>query len=479
MTDVLETLKTTEEVNVPRKSFERIVGQEHAVKLVRSAVQQRRHVLLCGPPGIGKSMIAKAAYSILPPPKEEIRIKQNDTEKNRPIAYTIKCHREEEEREQHNRDGIVTYMRPEDLPFEVAVKMGYRCPKCGCFGSPEQHVCMDCGSSKRTNLNQDDAYSGLFRVFQVMKEPALETVEHQETVGNKLREIVYKNDKNGMIKAIQRKSIQNKSNKSSGTSNSERVLVSRNSKRFIRVSGASPVELLGDIEHSPYGSGPQAQPAHMRVVPGAIHEAHEGILFVDEIASLGQYQKHLLTAMQDRKYPISGHNPQSSGASVRVDDVPCDFILFAACNLEDLAHILQPLRSRIRGYGYEIKLASWMEKSEETILETIRFVAQTIQEDGRIPHFTTDALREIITISQEIADEMDGKRNALTLRLRELGGVVRVAGDLAVQENAPYVSADYVKAAKPISMNLLGQAGRYTNARTTIKNSSESRDYFF
>ncbi|MBS3793652.1 MAG: ATP-binding protein [Candidatus Thorarchaeota archaeon] len=479
MTNVLETLKTTEEVNVPRNSFERVVGQEHAVKLVRSAVQQRRHVLLCGPPGIGKSMIAKAAYSILPPPKEEIRIKQNDTEKNRPIAYTIKCHAEEEEREQRNRDRIVTYMRPEDLPFEVAVKMGYRCPKCGCFGSPEQHVCMDCGSSKRTNLNQDDAYSGLFRMFQVMKEAALETVEHQETVGNKLREIVYQNDKNGMIRAIQRKSIQNESNRSSETSDSERVLVSRNSKRFIRVSGASPVELLGDIEHSPYGSGPQAQPAHMRVVPGAIHEAHEGILFVDEIASLGQYQKHLLTAMQDRKYPISGHNPQSSGASVRVDDVPCDSILFAACNLEDLAHILQPLRSRIRGYGYEIKLASWMEKSEEAISETVRFVAQTIQEDGRIPHFTTDALREIITISQEIADEMDGKRNALTLRLRELGGVVRVAGDLAVQENAPYVSADYVKAAKPISMNLLGQAGRYTDARQTIKNSSESRDYFF
>lgn len=479
MTDILETLETTEEVNVPRDPFERIVGQQHAVKLVRSAVHQRRHVLLCGPPGIGKSMIAKAAYSILPRPKEEIRVKQNESEKNRPIAYTAKGHADEKKRNQQNRNRIVTYLRPEDLPFEVAVKMGYRCPKCGCFGSPEQHVCMDCGSAKRTNLNQDDAYSGLFRMFQVMKEPARETVEHQEEIGDKVREIIYQNEKNGMIKAIQEESTQNRRKTSAEAGNSERVLVSRNSKRFIRVSGASPVELLGDIEHSPYGSGPQAQPAHMRVVPGAIHEAHEGILFVDEIASLGQYQKHLLTAMQDRKYPISGHNPQSSGAAVRVDDVPCNFILFAACNLEDLAHILPPLRSRIRGYGYEIKLASWMEKNEETISGTVRFVAQTIQEDGRIPHFTNDALREVISISQEIADEMDGRRNALTLRLRELGGVVRVAGDLAVQESTPYVSADHVKSAKPISMNLLGQAGSYRDSRYAIKNSSESRDYFF
>jgi predicted ATP-dependent protease len=120
-----------------------------------------------------------------------------------------------------------------------------------------------------------------------------------------------------------------------------------------------------------------------------------------------------------------------------------------------------------------------MEKNEETISGTVRFVAQTIQEDGRIPHFTNDALREVISISQEIADEMDGRRNALTLRLRELGGVVRVAGDLAVQESTPYVSADHVKSAKPISMNLLGQAGSYRDSRYAIKNSSESRDYFF
>ncbi|MFO7835256.1 MAG: ATP-binding protein [Candidatus Thorarchaeota archaeon] len=479
MTDILETLKTTEEVDVPSDPFERIVGQHNAIKLVRSAVLQRRHVLLCGPPGIGKSMIAKAAYSILPAPKEEIRIKQNDAEVNRPIVYTTKECETTERRKELNQESVVTYVRAEDIPFEVAVKMGYRCPRCGCFGSPEQHVCMDCGSTKRANLEQADAYSGLFRMFQVMKEPALESVEHQEVTRDRVSEIIYQKDKHGMVKAIRRSTVQQGKRKGKENTETERILVPLNSKRFVRVSGASPVELLGDVEHSPYGSGPQSTPAHMRVVPGAIHEAHEGILFIDEIASLGQYQKHLLTAMQDRNYPISGHNPRSSGAAVRVDDVPCDFILFAACNLEDLAHILPPLRSRIRGYGYEIKLASWMEKNEESIKGTIRFVAQTIEEDGRIPHFTSEALREIITISQKIADEMDGMKNALTLRLRELGGVIRVAGDLAVQENDSHVSAKHVKSAKPISMNLLDQTGKYTDTTCTIEGSSESRDYFF
>ncbi len=58
--------------------------------------------------------------------------------------------------------------------------------------------------------------------------------------------------------------------------------------------------------------------------------------------------------MQERKFPIIGRNPQSAGASVRVDDVPTDFILVAACNIQDLQYILSPLRSRIIGNGYEI-----------------------------------------------------------------------------------------------------------------------------
>jgi len=226
---------------------------------------------------------------------------------------------------------------------------------------------------------------------------------------------------------------------------SYRVLISRRTSRFVRASGTSPVELLGDVKHDPYGSAESlGKAAHHRVVPGAIHEAHEGILFIDEIAALGMYQKHLLTAMQDRTYPISGYNPQSSGASVRVDDVPCSFILFASCNIEDIPNIIPPLRSRIRGYGYEIMLNTLMEKNQENIDGIIRFISQTVMEDGKIPHLTAEAAKTVIKVAENIAYRIDGQKNSLTLRLRELGGLVRVAGDLAVQDGAELVQETHV-----------------------------------
>ena len=58
MTSLLDSLESTEQVQTPKNPFQRVIGQEHAVKIVKSAVRQRRHVLLCGEPGIGKSMLA-------------------------------------------------------------------------------------------------------------------------------------------------------------------------------------------------------------------------------------------------------------------------------------------------------------------------------------------------------------------------------------------------------------------------------------
>jgi lon-related putative ATP-dependent protease len=254
------------------------------------------------------------------------------------------------------------------------------------------------------------------------------------------------------------------------------VLISRSSNRFIRVSGASPVELLGDVKHDPYGSAASlGLAAHHRVVPGAIHEAHEGILYIDEIAALGSYQSHLLTAMQDRIYSISGHNPLSSGAAVRVDDVPCDFILFASCNVENLVNILAPLRSRIRGYGYEIMLDSWIEKSEKTSNDIVRFVSQTVEEDGRIPHMTVKSLEIVLDIAEKMAYQMDEVKHAFTLRLRELGGLIRIAGDLAVQDDSEFVMPNHVNRASVLTRGITDENQYYHGQ----KSESISKDYFF
>jgi len=225
-------------------------------------------------------------------------------------------------------------------------------------------------------------------MLDVVREPALKTVTNLEEIGGRSYQVTYEQTNQGELK-ITRKGVGIQQEQIPNESSQERVLIPHSSSRFIRVSGASPVELLGDVKHDPYGSAESlGLAAHHRVVPGAMHEAHEGILYIDEIAALGSYQSHLLTAMQDRIYSISGHNPLSSGAAVRVDDVPCDFILFASCNVENLVNILTPLRSRIRGYGYEVMMDSWIEKSEETSNDVVRFVSQTVEEDGRIPQLT-------------------------------------------------------------------------------------------
>jgi len=465
-------------VDIPPKKdpFDKIVGQSEVVKLIHAAVSQHRHVLLSGVPGIGKSMLAKAASTLLPPPTQEIRIHFNPANRDRPL---VEIHSLDNQAEQDEPSIIETrFVRPEDIPFEVGIKMGFRCPRCGSFSTPEFAQCMDCTSVKRADSIGEGAYAGLFRKLDVILEPAENEVIHQIQKQDESYLIKYSRTDTDtirieLIQTQQKDLIYNTDEKNS------HVLVPRTSNRFVRVSGASPVEILGDVKHDPYGSAESlGSPAHLRVVPGAIHEAHEGILYIDEIAALGVYQKHLLTAMQDRKYAISGHNPHSSGAAVRVDDVPCDFILFAACNTEDLPKILPPLRSRIRGYGYEILLSSWMRKTPENLTRIVEFIAQTVYDDGRIPHFTPQAIEAVLDFAEEMALEMDGQRDALTLRLRELGGLVRISGDLAVNEGSYYVEMQHVKTSQQISKGIdPSQLGAYIGGQP--KSQEFYGDYFF
>ncbi|MFA4720536.1 ATP-dependent protease LonB [Pyrococcus kukulkanii] len=202
-------------------------------------------------------------------------------------------------------------------------------------------------------------------------------------------------------------------------------------------------------------SGGLGTPAHERVEPGMIHRAHKGVLFIDEIATLSlKMQQSLLTAMQEKKFPITGQSELSSGAMVRTEPVPCDFILVAAGNLDTIEKMHPALRSRIRGYGYEVYMRTTMPDTPENRRKLVQFVAQEVKKDGRIPHFTRDAVEEIIREAQKRA----GRKGHLTLRLRDLGGVVRAAGDIAVRKGKKYVTREDVlealKLAKPLEKQL-------------------------
>jgi Lon-like ATP-dependent protease len=111
------------------------------------------------------------------------------------------------------------------------------------------------------------------------------------------------------------------------------------------------------------------------------------------------------------------------------------------------------LRSRIRGYGYEIYINHDMPDTPQNRRKVARYVAQEVLKDGKIPHFTKDAVEKIIIEARKRAD----RKNRLTLRLRDLGGLVRAAGDAAREEGVRFVEARHVEMAKNMATSLEAQ----------------------
>jgi Lon-like ATP-dependent protease len=135
---------------------------------------------------------------------------------------------------------------------------------------------------------------------------------------------------------------------------------------------------------------------------------------------------------------------------VKSEPVPCDFVLVAAGNIDAVEGMHPALRSRIRGYGYEVYVRSTMPDTEENRKALIRFTSQEVAKDMKIPPFNRDGVALIIKEAQRRA----GSRGKLSLRLRELGGLIRTAGDVAKEHGSPMVSAEHVLAAKKIARPL-------------------------
>jgi Lon-like ATP-dependent protease len=111
------------------------------------------------------------------------------------------------------------------------------------------------------------------------------------------------------------------------------------------------------------------------------------------------------------------------------------------------------LRSRIRGYGYEVYMCETMSDVPTNRARLVRFVAQEVQNDGKIPHFDPSAISEILREAQR----RSGRKGHLTLKLRDLGGLVRVAGDLARQAEDEITTMKHVVDAKEIARSVEDQ----------------------
>jgi len=401
-------LAVSSEIEVPPKLIDQVIGQDHAVEVIRKAAIQRRHVMMIGSPGTGKSMLAKAMAELLP--KEELQdilVYPNSEDTNNPIIRTVAA------------------------------------------GRGKQIVGAHKSEAKRRMQTRNTLI--LLFIFGIV---AFAFITYQWLMGIIAAAFVFM----ALRYTTPREDMM-----------VPKLLVSNDATAtapFIDATGSHAGALLGDVRHDPFQSGGLETPAHDRVEAGAIHRAHGGVLFIDEINSLEpQSQQNLLTSLQEGIFPITGQSERSSGAMVRTEPVPCRFVMVAAGNVDAVWNMNPALRSRIRGYGYEVYFQDTMEDTPEHRRKFVRFIAQEVKNDGKIPHFDRSAIEEVIREGRRRSN----RKGRLTLKLRDIGGLIRVAGDLARQEGAKVTTAAHVIKAK--------ETARSIEQQLSDESIRRSRDY--
>lgn len=461
--------ETTRDITVPKDPFERIIGQPEAVEIAKMVPNQRRHLLLVGPPGTGKSMIAQAIASVLPKPKFEVSVLDNPENPERPIVEIRDETQMKKDKKQERQFGVE--VTPLDVPSFVAERLGFRCRRCGAMSPFTDLVCPQCGADKVQRGGLFDRYAPPQMNGPPAEGERMRVATTRRNPDGREEVLIYERNAEGKIVVLRQEEI--KKMEEMAKKSKRKVIIPLTRTTFVQASGGSETELLGDIRHDPYG-GHHAlgTPPYTRVIPGAVHDAHEGVLFIDELSTLGNLQRYILTAMNDKQFTIVGRNPMSSGASVRVEGVPCDFLFVGACNINDIKHITPPLRSRIRGDGYEVLMNAYMEDSEKNQESIMQFIAQEIIKDGKIPHADRKSVMAMMDEARDIARRVDNAKG-LTLRLRNLTGIIKMAGDIATTAKKELIERKdieiAIREAKPIEEKVREKYGSWWAA--------ESADY--
>lgn len=399
---------STAELKIPDNLIDQVIGQERAREVIKKAANQHRHVMMIGSPGTGKSMLSKSMTEIMG--KEELKdvlVYDNPKDSNKPKVRTVPSGKGQKIIDAHNQE-VEQQKKAQSVIMWILIAAVL-------------------------------FYTIIFAQGMIL-------------LGLILAVIIYFGFR------YFRKNIE---------ADVPNLLIDHSESTkapFEDATGAHAGALLGDVRHDPFQSGGMETPSHNRVEPGAIHKSHNGVLFIDEINTLDvRSQQHLMTAIQEGEFSITGQSERSSGAMVQTEPVPTNFIMIAAGNMDAIENMHPALRDRIRGYGYEVYMDDKIDDNPLNRRKYVRFIAQEVDREDNIPHFGNDAVKEIMLEAQRRA----GQKGKMTLKLRDLGGLVRAAGDIANDMDADLVTREHVLNAKEMTQSVEQQ---YVNDRIEQRN---------
>ncbi|MFB6205696.1 MAG: ATP-binding protein, partial [Haloglomus sp.] len=236
-------ISSTSDIEVPDRLVDQVIGQDEARDIVLKAAKQRRHVMMIGSPGTGKSMLAKAMSQLLPKEDlQDILVYHNPDDGNEPKVRTVPAGKGEQIVEAHKEEARKrNQMRSFLMWIIIAVVFGY------------------------SLLIAGQLLLGILAAGVIY--------------------LAFRYSSRGSDAMIPNLLVNN---------------ADQQTAPFEDATGAHAGALLGDVRHDPFQSGGMETPSHDRVEAGAIHKANKGVLFIDEMNTLDiRSQQKLMTAIQE------------------------------------------------------------------------------------------------------------------------------------------------------------------------------------